>query len=54
MADQPECEKAPRIMADGKTLIFSSNRLGGKGGFDMYQSVLNDLESGHHRFRSIM
>lgn len=38
-----ECEKAPRIMADGKTLIFSSNRLGGKGGFDMYQSVLNDL-----------
>lgn len=38
-----ECEKAPRIMADGKTLIFSSNRLGGKGGFDMYQSKLNAL-----------
>ncbi|HYG01545.1 MAG TPA: OmpA family protein [Chryseosolibacter sp.] len=38
-----ECEKAPRIMADGKTLIFSSNRLGGKGGYDMYQSQLTDL-----------
>lgn len=38
-----DCEKAPRIMADGKTLIFSSNRPGGKGGFDMYQSKLNAL-----------
>jgi Tol biopolymer transport system component len=38
-----ECEKAPRIMADGKTLIFSSNRPGGKGGYDMYQSKLNVL-----------
>lgn len=38
-----ECEKAPRIMADGKTLIFSSIRLGGKGGYDMYQSQLTDL-----------
>jgi outer membrane protein OmpA-like peptidoglycan-associated protein/Tol biopolymer transport system component len=38
-----DCEKAPRIMADGRTLIFSSNRPGGKGGFDMYQSTLNDL-----------
>lgn len=38
-----ECEKAPRIMADGRTLIFSSNRLGGKGGYDMYQSQLTDL-----------
>lgn len=38
-----DCEKAPRIMADGKTLIFSSNRPGGKGGFDMYQSRKNDL-----------
>lgn len=38
-----ECEKAPRIMADGKTLIFSSNRAGGKGGYDMYQSKLNEL-----------
>ncbi|MBL7863629.1 MAG: OmpA family protein [Cyclobacteriaceae bacterium] len=39
-----ECEKAPRIMADGRTLIFSSNRPGGKGGYDMYQSKLNDLD----------
>jgi len=39
-----DCEKAPRIMADGRTLIFSSNRLGGKGGYDMYQSRLNDLD----------
>jgi outer membrane protein OmpA-like peptidoglycan-associated protein len=38
-----ECEKAPRIMADGKTLIFSSIRLGGKGGYDLYQSQLTDL-----------
>jgi len=38
-----DCEKAPRIMADGRTLIFSSNRPGGKGGFDMYQTKLNDL-----------
>ncbi len=38
-----ECEKAPRIMADGRTLIFSSNRPGGKGGYDMYQSKLNAL-----------
>jgi outer membrane protein OmpA-like peptidoglycan-associated protein len=40
-----DCEKAPRIMADGKTLIFSSNRPGGKGGFDMYQTRLTDLET---------
>lgn len=39
-----DCEKAPRIMADGRTLIFSSNRPGGKGGYDMYQSRLNDLD----------
>jgi outer membrane protein OmpA-like peptidoglycan-associated protein/Tol biopolymer transport system component len=38
-----DCEKAPRIMADGRTLIFSSNRPGGKGGYDMYQSKLNAL-----------
>lgn len=38
-----DCEKAPRIMADGKTLIFSSLRPGGKGGYDMYQSKLNAL-----------
>ena len=38
-----DCEKAPKIMADGKTLIFSSNRPGGSGGFDMYQSKINVL-----------
>jgi outer membrane protein OmpA-like peptidoglycan-associated protein/Tol biopolymer transport system component len=38
-----DCEKAPRIMADGKTLIFSSNRPGGMGKFDMYQSSLTPL-----------
>lgn len=38
-----ECEKAPKIMADGKTLIFSSNRPDGKGDYDMYQAKLNVL-----------
>ena len=38
-----DCEKAPRIMADNKTLIFSSNRPGGKGGYDMYLTKLNEL-----------
>jgi outer membrane protein OmpA-like peptidoglycan-associated protein/Tol biopolymer transport system component len=32
------CEGYPRIMADGKTLIFSSAREGGKGGYDLYES----------------
>jgi len=32
------CEGYPRIMADGKTLIFSSFRASGKGGYDLYQS----------------
>ncbi len=36
------CEKAPRIMADNRTLIFSSYKLDGKGSYDMYQSQLND------------
>ena len=38
-----DCEKAPKIMADGKTLIFSSNRPGGRGDYDMYQSKQNLL-----------
>jgi outer membrane protein OmpA-like peptidoglycan-associated protein/Tol biopolymer transport system component len=43
-----DSEKAPRIMADGRTLIFSSNRPHGKekydpNDYDMYQSKLNDL-----------
>lgn len=37
-----DCEKAPRIMADNRTLIFSSNRLGGLGKYDLYQSFLDD------------
>ncbi|MFN3402612.1 MAG: OmpA family protein [Cytophagaceae bacterium] len=32
------CEGYPRIMADGKTLIFSSYRNEGKGGYDLYES----------------
>jgi OOP family OmpA-OmpF porin len=32
------CEGYPRVMADGITLIFSSYRTGGKGGYDLYQS----------------
>jgi outer membrane protein OmpA-like peptidoglycan-associated protein len=35
-------EKAPRIMADGKTLIFSSLREGGRGNYDLYKTVLQD------------
>lgn len=31
-------EATPRIMPDGKTLIFASKRAGGKGGWDLYQS----------------
>ena len=36
------CEKAPRIMADNRTLMFSSIRKGGKGDFDVYKSVLQE------------
>lgn len=32
------CERDPRIMADNRTLIFSSVRLGGKGKYDLFQS----------------
>ncbi|MEQ9303515.1 MAG: hypothetical protein RJQ14_06320, partial [Marinoscillum sp.] len=38
-----DCEKAPRIMADNKTLIFASNRLGGRGNFDLYQTQLTPI-----------
>lgn len=34
------CERSPKIMTDGKTLMFSSLRANGKGGFDIYQSRL--------------
>lgn len=36
------CEKAPRIMADNRTMIFSSYQLDGLGGYDMYQSQIDD------------
>ncbi len=36
-----DCEKAPRIMADNKSLIFASNRLGGLGEYDLYQTQLD-------------
>ena len=35
-------EKQPSISPDGRTLYFISNRAGGKGGFDIYSSYLND------------
>lgn len=38
-----DCEKAPRIMADNKTLIFASNRLGGYGEYDLYQTQLSEI-----------
>ncbi len=34
------CEGYPRIMSDNKTLIFSSYRNEGKGGYDLYESKL--------------
>jgi outer membrane protein OmpA-like peptidoglycan-associated protein len=37
-----DCEKSPRIMADNRTLIFSSIRKNGVGGFDLYQSFQED------------
>ena len=35
------CEKCVRVQADGVTLVFSSERKGGKGGFDLYKAVLS-------------
>lgn len=34
--------QAPRIMADGETLIFSSDKMGGKGGMDLFVTRLKD------------
>lgn len=34
------CEKAPRIMPDGKMLLFSSIRKDGQGNFDIYKTEL--------------
>lgn len=39
------CEKAPRIMPDGKTLVFASVRKEGKGNFDLYYSTLQSNNS---------
>ena len=36
------CEKAPRIMPDGKTLMFSSIRKDGQGNFDIYKCTLQE------------
>lgn len=38
-----DCEKAPRILSDDRTLIFASNRLGGYGDYDLYQTFLSDI-----------
>jgi len=35
-----DCEQCPRIGIDNKTLYFSSDRDGGKGGFDIYKTRL--------------
>ena len=37
-----DCEKAPRILADGKTLVYSSIKKEGRGDFDLYKSTLLD------------
>lgn len=37
-----DCEKAPRIMADNKTLVFSSVKKKNKGSFDLYISRLGE------------
>lgn len=36
------CECNVKILTDNKTLLFLSERPGGKGGFDLYKSVLSD------------
>ncbi len=35
-----DCEKAPRILADGKTLVYSSIKNEGRGDFDLYKSEI--------------
>ncbi|MFN0050377.1 MAG: OmpA family protein [Cytophagales bacterium] len=37
-----DCDKAPRIMPDNKTIVFASIREGGKGKFDLYTSKINE------------
>jgi len=32
--------QTPRLLADGQTLIFSNDKMGGKGGLDLYKSII--------------
>ena len=34
------CECSPKILSDNRTLVYASARANGKGGFDLYKSVL--------------
>ncbi len=36
--------KSPRLTRDGKTLYFSSDKSGGKGGLDIYYVAISDLQ----------
>jgi outer membrane protein OmpA-like peptidoglycan-associated protein len=38
------CSKAPFAMADNSSVLFSSDREGGKGAFDIYRSTKNENE----------
>jgi outer membrane protein OmpA-like peptidoglycan-associated protein len=38
------CSKAPFAMADNSSVLFASDREGGKGAFDIYRSTKNDTE----------
>lgn len=38
----PEWESQPSISADGSTLYFLSNRVGGFGGYDIWKSIMNE------------
>ena len=35
-----DCEKAPRIMADSRTIVYSSIKAKGEGNFDLYMSTM--------------
>lgn len=38
----PQDERSPFLSKDGKTLFYSSNRIEGLGGFDLFQAVYSD------------
>ncbi len=42
--DSPFDERAPAFTPDGRVLLFSSDRMGGAGGFDLWRSLLRDGE----------